>query len=314
MRIFSSPNPDFKEIAGLPSEETNYIHPLTGRKNHPIPVAFQVTSPFNRLRVLLPHTLVMHVNPTSLQETHTQKVERFQTRGGWQEQHWGQDLTEVSADASTGAFMNIYTGLSSVVRQRTIAWDRYRDLHDLYLHNGSVYDPFGNIVLQGYVMLLYDRGTYLGTFRSFEVEETADSPFAFKITWSFKIEHTISSVHFSISDAAANLRGRPAPAFQSQNAPVVTGATDEQREANLAAARVRRGEEPPGGVHDTTIAPTYSGETDPAKINQAYEEKTMTDLERANAAEARRREAMGPRDTTISPRYEGTTPFNPEGI
>lgn len=218
-RIFSSPNPDFKEVAELPSEETNYIHPLGTRKNHPIPVAFQITSPFNRLRVLLPHALVMHVNPNSFQETFTQKVERFQTRGGWQEQHWGQELSEVSADASTGAFMNIYTGLSSVVRQRTIAWDRYRDLHDLYLHNGSVYDPFGAIVLQGYVMLMYDRGTYLGTFRTFGVEESDEMPFAFTLNWSFKIEHTISTVHYTPVDFAIKQMAE-APNFQSKNIPV----------------------------------------------------------------------------------------------
>jgi hypothetical protein len=178
-------------------------------------MAFQVTSPFNRYKTLLPHALVMHVNPTSINEAYNQKIERFQTRGGYQEQHWGQDLTEVSADASTGAFMNIYSGLSSIVRQRTIAWDRYRDLHDLYQNNGSVYDPFGSIVLQGNIMLMYDRGTYLGTFRTFEVEETEDSPFAFKMSWSFKIEQTILAVPFTPLDGIP----WPAPRFQRENLP-----------------------------------------------------------------------------------------------
>ena len=189
----ASPNPDFDRIE-VPAGYANYKHPADGRKNSLIPVAFQVTSPFNRTLLLLPHSLVMHVNPSSFDEAFNQKVERFQTRGGWVEQHWGQDLDEISAEASTGAFMNIHNGLTSVLRHRTIAWDRYRDLHDLYHNNGSVYDPFGNIVLQGYIMLMYDRGTYLGTFRTFEVEETADSPFAFKINWAFKVEHTLLTV------------------------------------------------------------------------------------------------------------------------
>lgn len=249
MAIIKSPNPDFKENI-VPSLDRVYVHPLTTRKNHPIPVAFQITSPFNRLRVLLPHALVMHVNPRNLQESYNQKVERFQTRGGWQEQHWGQDLVEVSADASTGAFMNLYSGLSSVLRQRTIAWDRYRDLHDLYLHNGSVYDPFGNIVLQGHVMLMYDRGTYIGTFRSFDVEETDDSPFAFKINWSFKIEHTISTVQYTPMDVvvrAQGWQGGIAPNFQAQNIPTqadaplaTTDAQVAQEEAAQQAAEDRR--------------------------------------------------------------------------
>jgi hypothetical protein len=208
MTRIHSANPDFQPVE-VADYNTNYPHPAEVRKGA-IPLAFQVTSPFDKRRVLMPHALVLHVNPTSLQETHNQKKEVIQTRGGFVEQHWGHDLVELSADQSTGAFMNIYTGLTSVLRQRTIAWDRYRDLHDLFLNNGSVYDPFGNIVLQGHIMLMYDRGTFVGTFRSFDVDESDDSPFAFALSWSFKIEQTILSVSADIT--AAN-----APVFQQQN-------------------------------------------------------------------------------------------------
>lgn len=188
-----------------------YRHGAEKREGY-IPLAFQVTSPYDKLRALLPHALISHVNPTGFSETFNKKVERFQTRGGFVEQHWGDDLGEISVDSSTGAFVNLYTGLSSVLRQRTIAWDRYRDLYDLYRNNGSVYDPFGAIVLQGFVMLMYDRGTYLGYFRSFSVEETDESPFAFKISWSFKVVETI----YQIPINADFMPVRPA-AFQYQN-------------------------------------------------------------------------------------------------
>jgi len=211
-----SPNPDFQRVEPG-GTETGYIHPAQNRKNQPIPMAFQVTSPINRMRVMMPHALVLHVNPTSISETHMQKIERFQTRGGWVEQHWGHELVEISVDQSTGAFMNIYTGLTSVLRQRTIAWDRYRDLHDLYKNNGSLHDPTGAIVLQGHILLMYDRGSYLGTFRSFDVSESEDSPFAFKLSWSFKIEHVI----LQMADVPGP-RIRPAW-FQSQNVPATTG-------------------------------------------------------------------------------------------
>ncbi len=176
-----------------PSNDTKYKHPAETRKGR-IPMAFQVTSPVDPSKLLLPHALVMHANPGSFSEQHLKKIERTQTRGGWVEQHWGDDLTSISASGSTGAFMNLYTGLSSVVRQRTIAWDRYRDLYDLYRHNGSVYDPFGNVVLQGRLMLMYDRNSYIGTFRSFEVEETADAPFVFNISWEFKVEQVLTRI------------------------------------------------------------------------------------------------------------------------
>ena len=217
---FRSANPDFDVLEG-PSETPDYKHGLVQRKSF-IPMAFQVTSPFNSRRALLPHALVMHINPQNYSENHTKKVERFQTRGGFVEQHWGDELTDISADGSTGAFMNLYTGLSSVLRHRTIAWDRYRDLQDLYRNNGSVYDPYGNIVLQGKIMLMYDRGTYLGGFRNFEMEETDDQPYSFRISWSFRVEEELMKIpDLSTNPASrgtytslANIKG---PAFQGQN-------------------------------------------------------------------------------------------------
>lgn len=161
----------------------------------------------------------MHVNPTSFNETYSQRIERIQTRGGFVEQHWGAELTDLSVDGSTGAFLNLATGLSSVLRQRTIAWDRFRDLVDLYRHNGSIYDPFGNVVLQGKVMILFDRGTYLGHFTNFEFEETDASPFAFQFSFSFKVEHLIYRVPLTPFGPPPR-----APTFQSTNLlPTVTG-------------------------------------------------------------------------------------------
>lgn len=176
-----------------PGKDVNYPHPAASRKGL-IPLAFQITSPFDSRQALLPHALVLHMNPSNFAEQHTKKVERTQTRGGWVEQHWGDDLSEISCSGSTGAFVNFYTGTSSVVRQQTIAWDKYRDLYDLYRNNGSIYDPFGNIVLQGKLMLMFDRGTYIGTFRDFEIEETVDSPFVFNLSWKFKVEETITLI------------------------------------------------------------------------------------------------------------------------
>lgn len=205
-----SANPDFKQITS-PGDDPGYLHPAA-RKRGGIPMAFQITSPLNPSRILLPHALVMHVNPNNLDDSQTKKIERFQTKGGWVEQHWGDELDEISASGSTGAFMHIYTGLSSLLRQRTIAWDRYRDLLELFKNNGSVHDPRGNIALRGQVMLMYDRGTYLGAFRTFETKETSDSPFAFALSWTFKVEHTITKI-------SPQRVGGTGPAFQTSNIP-----------------------------------------------------------------------------------------------
>ena len=217
MPRIKSANPDnFKQLTEPSTTQTGYVHGADVRRSF-IPVAFQVTSPYDNTKVLLPHSLVMHVNPANFNESFTKKVERIQTRGGWVEQHWGDDLTEISADGSTGAFMNIYTGLASILRRRTIAWDRFRDLHDLFRNNGSLYDPSGAIVLQGAVMLMYDRGTYIGTFRSFEFEETADAPFTFHVSWNFKVTKVIFQMPLSCLGMPVFGPSGRAPVFQGQN-------------------------------------------------------------------------------------------------
>jgi hypothetical protein len=209
-RIPSANVANFSQLSG-PGPVSDYFHPAEKRRGA-IPVAFQVTSPFNRTIALLPHALVMHVNPSNMTITSNHKVEKIQTRGGWVEQHWGDELDEISCDGTTGAFMNLYTGLSSVVRQQTIAWDRFRDLYDLYHNNGSLYDPYGNIVLQGNIMLMYDRGVYCGTFRSFDIEETDETPFSFSISWTFKVEMTLLQI------PSGEVPIFNAPSFQSGNA------------------------------------------------------------------------------------------------
>ncbi len=171
-----------------------YTHGADTKKGG-VPLAWQVVSPYDCTKALLPHALISHINPSSLSETFSKKREVIQTRGGFVEQHWGDDLTDISAEQSTGAFVNIATGLAAVTHQKTIAWDRYQDLVDLYRNNGAIYHPLsGEVLLQGWVLLMYDRGMYLGTFRNFSVTMTDTSPFAFNLSWSFKVEHTIQQV------------------------------------------------------------------------------------------------------------------------
>lgn len=226
MARISSLVDDFERLE-RPGKETNYAHPASKRTGY-MPMAFQVTSPFDFRKVLLPHALVLHINPNNFAETHTKKVEKIQTRGGFVEQHWGDELSEISASGSTGSFLNIYTGTTSLVRQRSIAWDRFRDLVDLYHNNGSVYDPYGNVVLQGNIMLMYDKGVYYGTFRNFDYEETGDSPFAFTVNWTFKVEMTVLQFPGALSGRTIWGPKSQTPGFQATN-------TFENQEAKLAA-------------------------------------------------------------------------------
>ena len=210
MPKIASHNPDFPRNQ-FPTTTPHYLHGLEARKSF-IPLAFQVVSPFDYRVALLPHALVMHINPSTLSEQHSKKIERVQTLGGWVEFHWGDNLSDISADGSTGSFLNIQTGLSSFNPRETIAHSRFRDLSDLYHHDGSVYDPYGNIVLQGNIMLMYDRGIYIGSFRNFSFEISDAAPYNLTYSWTFKVEHTIMSIPGSFRTS-----GYQTPTFQSQN-------------------------------------------------------------------------------------------------
>lgn len=186
-------------------------------------MAFQICSPYDWTKCLLPHALIMHVNPQSFAETHNQKIERIETMGGFVEQHWPEELSEISADGTTGAFINLQTGLSSVMRQRTIAYDRFKDLHNLYKNNGALYAPNGSIALQGKIVLMFDRGTYFGEFTQFSVDETSVTPYSFAISWGFKVEKVLLSIPISIRGLASRI-----PSLQGQNVTQSSTPKDQQ--------------------------------------------------------------------------------------
>lgn len=140
--------------------------------------------------------LALHMNPESVEER-MQKVKTVtQTKGGFIEWHWPDELTSLSCTHSTGSFIGPNVGLTAgtdntpgrIGRRGTIAWERYQDLLELFRSNGAVYDNSGQPVLRGRIMCVYDRGLFIGYFSTFEVSEDDEHPWVFKLTWEFKIE------------------------------------------------------------------------------------------------------------------------------
>ena len=169
------------------------------------PMLFQVTQ-VGTLEPLWPYVLALHVNPSSLNEQFTKNKNVVMTRGGFVEFIWPDDLDSLSADSTTGAFIGPDTGLTSDSadpnrmirrgaevardfrgRHGTIAWERHTDLLELFRSNGQIHDGNGVPILRSQIMCMYDRGVFLGWFTAFEVTETGDTPFQFKLTWEFKI-------------------------------------------------------------------------------------------------------------------------------
>lgn len=154
------------------------------------PVVFDVLAPDYETS-LLPEgvKLVLHVNPSQLQVKYARKVERIQTRGGFMEQHWGDDTQQISLQMATGGFMRLYSGLSNITstkyggtRRETLAYDSYLDMLSLFHNNGSIYDNNQQIIMQGIIKVTFDGGVFLGWFTSFNVTESAEKPYQFAMT------------------------------------------------------------------------------------------------------------------------------------
>jgi len=159
------------------------------------PVIFDILGP-DKETSLLPDgvKLVLHVNPKTMAVKYQRKVERIQTRGGFVEQHWGDDTQSISFENATGAFMRLYSGLSNVTnpayggtRQETLAYDAYLDMLAMFHNNASIYDSFGRVALQGYIKITFDGGVFLGWFDTFTVTENADQPYQFAFTMEFTV-------------------------------------------------------------------------------------------------------------------------------
>ena len=212
------------------------------------PMLFQVTR-VGSLEPLWPYALALHVNPSSLQEQFTKSKNVVMTRGGFVEFVWPDDLDTLSADATTGAFIGPDSGLTSDSanpkyamhgrgansvrsfrgRHGTIAWERHTDLIELFRSNGQIFNGYGAPILRSQIMCMYDRGVFFGWFTTFEVTESGDMPFQFKISWEFKI--TKSVYKFPIMsiwsiDTVPTVNANTGAKTEEKDTPVDLGTTD----------------------------------------------------------------------------------------
>lgn len=132
--------------------------------------------------------MVLHVNPESLEENYQKIITRQITRGGYLEQHWGEELDTIQCSGSTGLFISVKSGLSALNRKASIAYRKYLELVALYRNDGCVYDQRGNIVFVGGVNLHFDSNIFYGYFENLNIDETAENPYTFQVDFLFKVQ------------------------------------------------------------------------------------------------------------------------------
>ena len=85
------------------------------------PFVFDIVAP-DGVTSLLPDDVKMtlHANPKNISFSYEKKHEISPTLSGWVEYYWGDNPTTTSLEASSGAFIRPYTGLSAVTGPVTI--------------------------------------------------------------------------------------------------------------------------------------------------------------------------------------------------
>ena len=189
------------------------------------PFVFDIVAP-DGVTSLLPDDIKMtlHTNPKNVSFSYEKKHEISPTLSGWVEYYWGDGPQTLSLEASSGAFIRPYTGLSAVTgpvtipnefnnsvsngvdqpstigasiggtRRDTITYDKYLDLLALFHNNGSIYDQTGRVVVQGKIKMIFDGGVWFGWFQSFSVTDDANTPYSFNVSLAMQIEREYHGV------------------------------------------------------------------------------------------------------------------------
>ena len=204
------------------------------------PVEFYVTGPTGRM--IVPHALVLQVNPSELSPSFTRRVERIQTHSGWVEQDFGEELDQVSSSFKSGAFINVKEGLAKKNPWDTFAFDRILDLYELYRNNALIYDDNGRPIFKGAIVMSFDVAIYIGYFTDLEMTWDADNPFSLNGTFNFKAERILWMLS-TLPGAIVIGRDAPEPTISS---PLVstkqlasTRLTPDENTQRVTAARQR---------------------------------------------------------------------------
>ena len=131
--------------------------------------------------------LVMKINPRNLSTKYTQLINRKRTIGGFIEEHWGEQLDELSASGITRGFYD-ENGLTNLNRRNTDGYREFEKLINIYRNNGSIYDhKTGAIIAQGTIVMNYDGNIQHGYFENFSVNEISEKQFNLQYDFTFKV-------------------------------------------------------------------------------------------------------------------------------
>jgi hypothetical protein len=146
-----------------------------------------------------------YVNPRNIHIGKSKLITKLRTRGGFEFQHWGPDISTIAFGGTTG---NI-TPTSFVAQIRnenptvdnSEAYKIFRDFEQLY-EEDQQQQEIGNITMLG---LEYRGNIYVGHLRNFGFDEVGEKPFQLDYAVEFAVEYEATSVSKAQQEIQQNI-------------------------------------------------------------------------------------------------------------
>jgi len=135
-----------------------------------------------------------YINPERITPSYRKLITETRTRGGWDVQHWGEQLIEIRVEGRTGGLikggaLNLvkeFTNSSDIDITQSYAWKRLNELKKLYDGDHKQIDIEGFVTKLGFNY--YDR-FYIGYFSEFSGPlADAEKPYIMNYSFTFKVE------------------------------------------------------------------------------------------------------------------------------
>jgi hypothetical protein len=149
-----------------------------------------------------------HVNPRNISVAKSKLITKIRTRGGFEFQHWGPDITTIAFAGTTGNITPIpsqqaqnITDVPDPDVDNSKAYKVFKDFEILY-EEDQMQQEMGLVTMLG---LQYRGNIYVGHLRNFRFEETAEKPFQFEYAVEFAVEYEATSVSRAQQEIQQNI-------------------------------------------------------------------------------------------------------------
>lgn len=143
---------------------------------------------------LLP-PLMMYVNPSEFSVSYAHVLsDGNKGRNGNIIEHWGLEQPVISASGTIGAAYITSTkngkatgGVTNKLRRGSASFQSFMSLYQAYRNNAYLYNYDKRIAMMGAVQIFYGETVYTGSFDSFSIQESEDSPYSLAYSFSFTV-------------------------------------------------------------------------------------------------------------------------------